>query len=329
MNREEEFERVKELIKDNYEDGCCGLYNCKNLVGDYMHTLFDGKYFRLDVCYEHSYFEVFGTNDDEFQELEKFYMKHYDYEEINDFIDNNSCLTNMNKYVKENNIKNYCFEKEIKELIKGLSKMKKSNVLLLGKAGIGKTALVEKLCELINEGDVPDSLKNKTILELSLGGAVAGTKYRGEFEEKIENILNFIKKRDDIILFIDEVHNVLGAGRAEGAIGAGDLLKPFMARGDIKIIGATTTKEYSHSIKKNSAMNRRFSKLLIKEPDVSTTIDILRQSKKAYEDYYKINLDDKEIILVVFKCKYKKGCYPDKAFDELESYCYEKAIFQK
>ncbi len=326
MNREKEFERVKELIEDNYEDGYCGLYDCRNLAGDSVCTLFDGEYFTLDICYNNSYFEVFGTNDDEFKELETFYEKLDDINEMNDFIDNNSCLRNMNKYVKENNVKNYGFEKEINELIKGLSKMKKSNVLLLGKAGIGKTALVEKLCELINEDDVPDFLKNKIILELSLGEAVAGTRYRGEFEEKIEKILKFIKDNDDIILFIDEIHNVLGVGAAEGAIGAGDILKPFMARGNIKIIGATTIEEYSHSIKKNKAMDRRFSKLLMKEPNVSTTIDILRQSKKVYEDYYKIGLNDEELILVVFKCKYKKGCYPDKAFDELESYCYEKAI---
>lgn len=326
MSREKEFERVKELIRDNYEEGHCGLYNRKNSAGDPMRTLFDGDYFTLDICYEYSYFEIFGSSEDEFEELEKIYEGINNDYEMNNFINNNSCLRNMNEYVKENNVKNYGFEKEIKGLIKGLSKMKKSNVLLLGKAGIGKTALVEKLCELINEGNVPDYLKDKIILELSLGEALAGTRYRGEFEEKIEKILKFIKNNDNLILFIDEVHNVLGAGAAEGAIGAGDILKPFMARGNIKIIGATTIEEYSRSIKKNKAMDRRFSKLLMKEPDIHTTINILKQSKKVYENYYNVSLNDKEIILIVFKCKHKKGCYPDKAFDELEDYCYEKTI---
>ena len=249
--------------------------------------------------------------------------------ELISFIDDNSCLRDLNEYVIKNDINNFIDETELYEVIRHLNKVKKNNVLLIGKAGVGKTAMVEAVCKAINSNNVPDFLKEKTIVEMSLGGAIAGTKYRGEFEEKIQDILNFISERNDVILFIDEIHNLMNCGGNEGSINAGDMLKPYMARNDIMVIGATTLEEYKKSIKRNSAMNRRFSKVLIKEPKVSKTIQILESSKELYEKHYNVNLDTKEIRNVVLLAKRRKGTFPDKAFDELETYCFDKQERQK
>lgn len=249
--------------------------------------------------------------------------------ELISFIDDNSCLRDLNEYVIKNDINNFIDETELYEVIRHLNKVKKNNVLLIGKAGVGKTAMVEAVCKAINSNNVPDFLKGKTIVEMSLGGAIAGTKYRGEFEKKIQDILNFISERNDVILFIDEIHNLMNCGGNEGSISAGDMLKPYMARNDIMVIGATTLEEYKKSIKRNSAMNRRFSKVLIKEPKVSKTIQILESSKELYEKHYNVKLDTKEIRNVVLLAKRRKGTFPDKAFDELEAYCFGKQERQK
>ena len=240
------------------------------------------------------------------------------------FLDDNNCLRDVNCYVEENEIHNYGQEEYLAQLIKYLRKLKKGNVLLLGKAGIGKTALVESLAQAINEKKVPEYLQDKIVLELSLGGAVAGTKYRGEFEEKIQKVLEFVSKRKDIILFIDEIHTVLSAGAAEGALSAADMLKPYLARGEINLIGATTKEEYVKSIKRNKAMDRRFSKINMKEPNILDTINILKSVKENYEDHYGTEINDWEIRNIVLMANFKKGNFPDKALDSLEDYCYAK-----
>lgn len=243
---------------------------------------------------------------------------------IDKFISKHKYCKNMNKYVKKNKIKNYGLDDEVEDLIKGLSRLKKNNVLIIGKAGIGKTALVEKLCELINDGKVPDTLKNKTIIEVSLGGCLAGSKYRGDFEEKIQELVIFVTDRDDIILFIDEIHNIIGSGKAEGAIGAGDLLKPYLARGEFSLIGATTMREYEMSIAKEPALNRRFFKLSMEEPGTDKVIHILQKAKIEYEKHYGIKLTKKDIDNIIELSNNREGSFPDKAFDELEDYCYKK-----
>lgn len=243
-----------------------------------------------------------------------------------DFIEENSCLKNVREYVQKYNIKNYGQEQYLNQVFKYLRRLKKGNVLLLGKPGIGKSALIETLASAINENKVPNFLKGKIILELSLGGAVAGTKYRGEFEEKIQNILKFVSKRKNIILFIDEAHNILKAGGAEGAIACGDMLKPYLARGEIKLIVATTKLDYKMTIKHDKAMNRRFGKINMKEPSILETINILTSVKEQYEKHYDIKLNNYDIRNIVFSSIAKRGTFPDKAFDTLEDYCYEMSV---
>lgn len=245
---------------------------------------------------------------------------------LDDFIKMHGCLKNLNKYVMVNNIKNVGLEEETQKLIKILFKYKKRNALIIGKAGIGKTALVENLAYLINKKLVPRFLENKVIVELSLGSSLAKTRYRGEFEEKIQMILDYVKNHKNIILFIDEIHTLINAGGSDGAIGAGDMFKPFLARGDISVIGATTFDDYCRTIREDKALNRRFSVIKMKEPSINKTIDILNGVKYKYEEHYNIDLVDDEIFKIVVNSRYKKGCFPDKALDTLEDYCYYKMI---
>ncbi len=246
--------------------------------------------------------------------------------EIRNFVNENNYVKNMNEYVKKNKIKNYGLESETEELIKGLSRLKKNNVLILGKAGIGKTALVEKLCEMINSKQVPYILQNKTVLEISLGGILAGTHYRGSFEEKVQNLINFVTERNNIILFMDEIHTLMSCNNQDGLIGFGDMLKPYLAREDFSLIGATTIKEYEEHIAKDSAIDRRFFKLSMEEPSFDKIVNILQKSKSQYEKHYNIKLNKNDIIKVIELAKERKGAFPDKAFDELEDYCYLKSL---
>src|SRR5574344_3017794 len=184
-------------------------------------------------------------------------------------------------------------DEEIRSITRILSRKTKNNPVLIGEPGVGKTAIVEGLAQRIIAGDVPTSLKNKTIWELDMGSLIAGAKYRGEFEERLKAVLKAIKDSEgNIILFIDEIHMIVGAG-AEGALDASNMLKPMLARGEIHCIGATTLNEYRKYIEKDSALERRFQKIVVSEPTVMDTITILRGLKNRFEVYHGVNIKDK------------------------------------
>lgn len=245
---------------------------------------------------------------------------------IRNFVNENSYVKDMNEYVRTNKIKNYGLENEVEELIKGLSRLKKNNVLILGKAGIGKTALVEKLCEMINSNQVPIALQNKTVLEISLGGMLAGCRFRGMFEENVQKLIDFVTERDDVILFIDEIHTLMSCNNGIDNIGLGDMLKPYLARGEFSVIGATTKDEYEKYISKDTAIDRRFFKLNMEEPDYDKVFTILQKTKSQYEKHYNVKLTKSDIAKVLEFAKDRSGSFPDKAFDELEDYCYLKSL---
>lgn len=240
-------------------------------------------------------------------------------------------LVNINKKVKTKKYKIIGRENEIDQVCTILSKKEKNNVLIIGEAGVGKSALVEKLAMMINQGKVVDSLKNKIIYELSLSSLVAGTKYRGEFEEKFKKIIDKVKDLDNVIIFIDEIHNVIGAGGAEGAIDASNILKPYLARKDMTVIGATTIDEYYKHFGKDHAMNRRFSIVTLKENTKEETLEILKGIKGYYESYHQIKIDNvllKELIELV-DCHIKNRTYPDKAIDILDLSCVKAKFYHE
>lgn len=240
-------------------------------------------------------------------------------------------LVNINKKVKTKKYKIIGRENEIDQVCTILSKKEKNNVLIIGEAGVGKSALVEKLAMMINQGKVVDSLKNKIIYELSLSSLVAGTKYRGEFEEKFKKIIDKVKDLDNVIIFIDEIHNVIGAGGAEGAIDASNILKPYLARKDMTVIGATTIDEYYKHLEKDHAMNRRFSIVTLKENTKEETLEILKGIKGYYESYHQIKIDNvllKELIELV-DCHIKNRTYPDKAIDILDLSCVKAKFYHE
>ena len=209
---------------------------------------------------------------------------------------------------------------EIRSLTRILSRKSKNNPVLIGEAGVGKTAIVEGLAQRIIKGDVPDSLKNKTIWELDMGSLIAGAKYRGEFEERLKNVLNKVKESDGkIILFIDEIHMIVGAG-AEGALDAGNMLKPMLARGEIHCIGATTLNEYRKYIEKDSALERRFQTVMVKEPTVQDTITILRGLKSRFEVFHGVNIKDNALVAAATLAdRYITNRFlPDKAIDVID-----------
>ncbi|MDD5382414.1 MAG: AAA family ATPase [Candidatus Margulisbacteria bacterium] len=212
-------------------------------------------------------------------------------------------------------------EKEIDRIIRILSRRTKNNPALLGDPGVGKTAIVEGLAERIVKGEVPDILKDKQVIALDLGGMVAGTKYRGEFEARVKKILDeILAKKRQIILFIDELHTLVGAGGAEGAIDAGNMLKPSLARGELQVIGATTVDEYRKNIEKDAALERRFQPVLINEPSVELTIEILKGIRDCYETHHRVKIPDAALVAAATLAhRYISDRFlPDKAIDVMD-----------
>lgn len=217
---------------------------------------------------------------------------------------------------------------QVNRMIEILLRRTKNNPLLIGDAGVGKTALVEELVRRIVMGNVPKKLENFRILSVAMGSLVAGTKYRGEFEERINKIIEELEKDDNVILFIDEIHTLVGAGGAEGAIDAANILKPYLARGKIKVIGATTSKEYSKYIEKEKALDRRFQKIYVEEPSIEAVREILLKTKSIYENYHGVRISDEMIDLIVeLTVKYvSSGHLPDKAIDILDEACCKASV---
>ena len=211
-------------------------------------------------------------------------------------------------------------EKEIERIMQIISRRNKNNPCLVGEPGVGKTAIVEGLAEKIIAGDVPENLKNKRIIDLDISGIVAGAKYRGDFEERIKKILDEVKKAKNIILFIDEIHTIVGAGAAEGAIDAANILKPLLARGEIQLIGATTLDEYRKYIEKDSALERRFSIINVNEPSAKDTIEILKGIIDKYEAHHNVKITNEAIESAVnLSVKYITDRFlPDKAIDLID-----------
>ena len=215
-------------------------------------------------------------------------------------------------------------DNEIRDITRILSRKTKNNPVLIGDPGVGKTAIVEGLAQRIIKGDVPNSLKNKTIWELDMGALIAGAKYRGEFEERLKAVLKEVKESDgNIIMFIDEIHMIVGAGALEGAMDAGNMLKPMLARGEIHCIGATTLNEYRKYIEKDGALERRFQKIQVSEPSVLDTITILRGLKSRFEVYHGVTIKDKALVAAAnLSDRYITNRYlPDKAIDLVDEAC--------
>ena len=215
-------------------------------------------------------------------------------------------------------------DEEIRSITRILSRKTKNNPILIGEPGVGKTAIIEGLAQRIVKGDVPSSLKDKVIWELNMASLVAGAKYRGEFEERLKKVLDEIKKSEgNIIMFIDEIHLIVGTGAVEGAMDTGNILKPMLARGEIHVIGATTLNEYRKYIEKDGALERRFQKVLVKEPSVMDTITILRGLKERFEIHHGVTIQDKALVAAAtLSNRYITDRFlPDKAIDLVDEAC--------
>ena len=215
-------------------------------------------------------------------------------------------------------------DSEIRDVIRILSRKTKNNPVLIGEPGVGKTAIAEGLAQRIIQGDVPDNLINRSIFSLDMGALIAGAKFRGEFEERLKAVLAEVKQADgQIILFIDELHTIVGAGKTEGAMDAGNLLKPMLARGELHCIGATTLNEYRQHIEKDAALERRFQPVLVEEPTVEDTISILRGLRERYEVFHGVKIQDGALIAAAtLSHRYISDRFlPDKAIDLVDEAC--------
>ena len=232
---------------------------------------------------------------------------------------------NITQYVKDGKVDPVIGrDEEIRSITRILSRKTKNNPVLIGEPGVGKTAIIEGLAQRIVKGDVPTSLKDKTIWELDMAALIAGAKYRGEFEERLKNVLNEVKKSNgEIIMFIDEIHMIVGAGKLEGAMDAGNMLKPMLARGEIHCIGATTLNEYRKYIEDDGALERRFQKVMVREPSVSDTITILRGLKPRFEVHHGVSISDNAIVAAAnLSNRYITDRFlPDKAIDLIDEAC--------
>lgn len=219
-------------------------------------------------------------------------------------------------------------DKEVKRIAQILSRRKKNNAIIVGDAGVGKSALVEKLALLISRGECPTNLLDKRIVALDLTSLVAGTKYRGQFEERIKAILNELQGVTNVVVFIDEIHTMVGAGNASGSMDAANILKPALARGEIQCIGATTLDEFKKHMEKDGALIRRFQKIILKEPTQEETIKILQNLKPMYEDFHKVIYEDKVIeTIVLLAGRYiTDRLFPDKAIDVIDELGSEKRV---
>ncbi len=222
-------------------------------------------------------------------------------------------------------------EKEVKRIAQILARKKKNNAIIVGDAGVGKSALIEKLALQIVNGDCPTNLIDKKLLSLDLTSLVAGTKYRGQFEERIKAILNELQNEPNVILFIDEMHTIVGAGNASGSMDVANILKPALARGEIQCIGATTFDEYKKNIEKDGALVRRFQKIILKEPSPDETVQILKNLRNSYQDFHKVHYSDEVLsTIVTLSSKYiTDRQFPDKAIDVLDELGSDKKINTK
>ena len=222
----------------------------------------------------------------------------------------------------------YLRDKEINEVMEILLRKNKNNPLLIGHAGVGKTAIAYELAHMIKEGNVPDKLKNKEIVLINTSTLIAGTKYRGEFELRVNNLIKEVMKCKNIILFIDEIHTIVKTGASDGSIDAANILKPYLARGDIKIIGASTYEEYNEYIKKDPALVRRFTPVMVNEPSNKDMLTIMDKVKKNYESFYDLKINKNTIkYLIDITDKYLPNLYnPDKCIEVLDTVCSKKLI---
>ena len=211
-------------------------------------------------------------------------------------------------------------EKEIERVMQVLSRRTKNNPVLIGEPGVGKTAIVEGLAQAIVKGDIPETLRDKQLYSLDLGALVAGSRYRGDFEERLKKVLKEIRTRGDIVLFIDEIHTLVGAGAAEGAIDAASILKPMLARGELQTIGATTLDEYRKHLEKDAALERRFQPIQVAEPTLTHTIEILKGLRDRYETHHKVSISDAALVsAATLADRYISDRFlPDKAIDLID-----------